>query len=189
MTNVVLTGFMASGKTAIGRRLARRLGWDFLDTDSLIEEQQGMSVSEIFAAHGEAEFRRLERELVGSLAPERPTVIATGGGTFVHGANRRALGRLGVVVCLASSFETLVERATRSTKRPLAAGPEARDRLAALLDERMPSYRKADVLVETDHLTLDQATARVLSMIEPRLKRRSGSSARRSADHLGERRH
>src|SRR6185369_10927575 len=76
MLHVVLTGFMASGKTAVGRRLARRLGFDFVDTDQVIEDQAGATVSEIFAREGEPAFRRLERETIEGLALERPTVIA-----------------------------------------------------------------------------------------------------------------
>jgi len=167
--HVVLTGFMAVGKTAVGKRLARRLGRPFIDTDQLIEAREGMAISEIFDARGEQEFRRVEREVVAELDPPGPAVIATGGGTFIDEGNREKLGRLGVVVCLVTSLETSVERATRNSRRPLAAG-DARERLERLYAERMPSYRRADILVETDGLTIEQSVARVLTMVEPRLK-------------------
>ncbi|HYC54312.1 MAG TPA: shikimate kinase [Candidatus Binatia bacterium] len=166
----MLTGFMATGKTAVGRRLAKRLGFDFLDTDQLIEERERQPVSAIFAARGEAEFRRIERELVASLAPARPTVIATGGGTFVDESNRTMLRRLGPVVCLITSLETTLERVGRNDKRPLATGAGAAERLATLLESRRPFYRMADVLVETDGLTVEQAVARVATAIAPRLR-------------------
>lgn len=171
MTHVVLTGFMAVGKTAVGRRLARRLGRPFVDTDHLIEERAGTSIANIFDEHGEEYFRNLEREVIADLNPAEASVISTGGGTFADDANRERLAALGVTVCLLTDFETILKRAQRNDKRPLAQGDEGRKRLERLLDERMPSYRKADILVETDALSIEQSTQRVLSMIEPRLRR------------------
>lgn len=169
MKHIILTGFMAVGKTAVGRRLARRLGREFIDTDHLIETHAGRSIREIFAERGEAEFRRIEGEVVACLEPDTASVISTGGGTFVDEGNRTALRRLGIVVCLVTSIETVLERAARSGKRPLATGA-SRERLEALYTERMEAYRHADVLVETDGLTIDHSVARVLRLIEPRLK-------------------
>ena len=169
MKHLILTGFMAVGKTAVGKRIARRLGRDFIDTDSVIEERESMSIQQIFETRGEPEFRRIEREVVAGLAPDAPAVISTGGGTFVDPRNREALGRLGVVVCLVSSIDTILERVQRGGKRPLADG-DARERLARLYQERMEAYRQADVLIETDGLTLEQSISRVLKMIEPRLR-------------------
>ncbi len=179
MKHVVITGFMASGKTTVGRRLANRLGRDFIDLDELIEKREGTTISEIFASRGEAAFREIERETVASLVPERPTVVATGGGTFVNAGSRDALRKLGVVVCLITTLETILRRVARNDKRPLASGPGAEERLRRLLEERMPAYRLADVLVETDGVTADQAVTRVLKMIEPRLGKgsRRGSAA------------
>jgi len=170
MTHVVLTGFMAVGKTAVGRRLARRLGRPFVDTDLLIEERAGSSIAEIFAEHGEEYFRNLEREVIAALNPSEASVISTGGGTFADQANRERLSTLGVTVCLLTDLETILARVQRNDKRPLAKGAEGRERLERLLNERMQWYRKADVLVETDALSIEQSTQRVLSMIEPRLK-------------------
>jgi shikimate kinase len=184
---------MAAGKSAVGRKLARRLGRGFVDTDHLIEESTGRTIADIFATDGEKEFRRIEREVVAALAPERDSVIATGGGTFVDERNRDRLRTLGVVVCLVTSIDTVVERAKRSGKRPLAAGGRAQ--LEKLFKKRMPAYRQADVLVETDGLSVDQSVSRVLSIIEPRLKRgnvprlgRSGSARAGSVSYDGRRR-
>lgn len=170
MFHVVLTGFMASGKTAVGRRLARRLGFDFLDTDHVIEDRAGRPIPEIFAKDGEPAFRQLERDTIASLAPSHPSVIATGGGSFMDAANRRALHYLGPVVCLVISPEVILERVGRSDKRPLAQGPGAAERLMNLYEARLPYYRMADVMVETDGLTVDQAAARVAAAIAPRMK-------------------
>lgn len=177
MLHVVLTGFMASGKTAVGRRLARRLGYEFVDTDQLIEDRAGRSIPEIFAAGGESAFRQMERETIASLAPAHSTVIATGGGTFIDPDNRKALHALGPVVCLVTSPEVILERVARSDKRPLAQGEDAAERLAKLYEARLPFYRMADVMVETDGLTVDQAAARVAAAIAPRLKNAARSEA------------
>jgi shikimate kinase len=170
MFHVVLTGFMASGKTAVGKRLARRLGYDFVDTDQTIEEKAGCTIPEIFARDGEAGFRKMEKDTIAALAPERASVIATGGGTFVDADNRAALHKLGAVVCLVTSPEVILERVKRSDKRPLAQGPDASERLLKLYESRLPFYRMADVMVETDGLTVDQAAQRVAAAIAPRLR-------------------
>jgi len=167
--HVVLTGFMAVGKTAVGRRLAKRLGYDFIDTDQLIEQRAGMTIAEMFEKLGEAGFRARERQVISELTLSKPTVIATGGGTFVDEQNRRRLKHLGVVVCLITSLETILDRVGRNDARPLAQG-DARRRLSELYEVRKPAYGKADVLVETEGLTVDQAVSRVSTMIAPHLK-------------------
>jgi len=177
--HIVLTGFMAAGKTAVGRKLARRLGRAFIDTDRLIEEKAGRTIAEIFAQDGEKEFRRLERDVIANLAPAGPAVIATGGGTFVDERNRARLRELGVVVCLITSLDTAVERAKRGSKRPLAEG--GRVQLEKLFRKRISAYRQADVLVETDGLSIEQSVTRVLGMIEPRLNSASRRGGRESA--------
>jgi shikimate kinase len=168
--HVVLTGFMAVGKTAVGRRLARRLGYEFIDTDQLVERAAGMSIREVFSELGESEFRACERRVISELAPESPSVIATGGGTFVDESNRQKLKSLGVTVCLVISLATVLERVARNDARPLAQGEEARRRLSDLYESRKAAYGKADVLVETDGLTIEQAVSRVAAMIAPYLK-------------------
>lgn len=176
MKHVVLTGFMAVGKTAVGRRLAKRLGYDFVDTDQLIEQRAGMAIAEMFEKLGEAEFRARERQVISELTLSKPTVIATGGGTFVDEQNRRHLKHLGVVVCLVTSLDTILDRVGRNDARPLAQG-DARRRLSELYEVRKPAYGKADVLVETEGLTVDQAVSRVSTMIAPHLKGRVGEAS------------
>ena len=175
LPHIVLTGFMAVGKTAIGKRLAKRLHREFMDTDALIEQREGRKISDIFATDGEQAFRQIERDLITSLNPPEPSIIATGGGTYVDAANRERLHEIGIVVCLVTNIDTIVERVMRNSARPLVQDvdpDEARRRLETLLRERAPFYRKADVLVETDGLSVEQSVHRVMSMVEPRLKAR-----------------
>ena len=114
--HIVLTGMMGSGKTAVGERLARRLGVPFYDADSLLEAEAGKRIADLFAGEGEAHFRALERELIGRLLVEPPGVIATGGGAFVDPENRARLKAGGTVVCLLADVETLLARVTAGPK-------------------------------------------------------------------------
>ncbi|MFZ9015361.1 MAG: shikimate kinase [Ilumatobacteraceae bacterium] len=142
-SNVVLTGFMATGKSTVGRLLAARSGRDFVDTDAVIEERHG-SIPRIFAEHGEAEFRRLERELAVELASRRGLVIATGGRMLVDPVNAEVLAASGVVVCLTASPETVIERLTADgvASRPMLTGADLPGRIRQLLAEREGAYRR-----------------------------------------------
>ncbi len=170
MTQVIFTGFMASGKSAVGRRLARRLSRPFIDLDQQIEKRQGRSIAAIFDSDGEAAFREMERVAVDVLAGEPESVIATGGGTFMDPVNRDRLRELGVVVFLATGLETIMKRVLRNGKRPLASGEGAEKRIRDLWQQRLPVYGQADITIETDGLTVEQSAARVQLMIEPWLK-------------------
>jgi len=170
LTQVIFTGFMASGKTAVGRRLARRLGRPFIDLDQQIESREGRSIGAIFDSEGEAAFREMERAAVDALAREPDSVIATGGGAFVDPINRERLRALGVVVYLATGLETIIERVSRNEKRPLVLGEGAEQKIRDLWEQRLPAYSEADVMVETDGLTIDQSGTRVPRMVEPWLK-------------------
>lgn len=140
---IFLTGFMASGKTTVGRELARLLGAAFVDLDREVEERAGASVPRIFARGGEEEFRRIERRaLARAAAAEGPTVVATGGGTIVDEANYRLMAAAGRIVWLDPDFEVLSARLAASAgKRPLYGD---REQARRLLDRRRPAYRRAD---------------------------------------------
>ena len=120
--NITLTGFMGTGKTAVGKRLAKRLGWRFVDVDSVIVASAKESVAKIFAEHGEAVFRRLEKRAIRRIAKGRQQVIATGGGAFVNPENQRLLRAVGPVICLTASPRVIVQRASPTlSSRPLLA--------------------------------------------------------------------
>lgn len=154
--NVVLTGFMATGKTTVGRLVAERLGYEFVDTDALIEDRHG-PIPQIFLEYGEDEFRRLEREVAAELAGRDGLVVATGGRMLVDPVNAEVLGATGDVFCLTATVDTIVERLTAAgtDTRPMLAGHDLRTRVADLLAERADAYARF-TQVPTDDRTPDQ---------------------------------
>ena len=161
---VVLVGMMGSGKSSVGRRLASRLGLPFVDADTEIETAAGMSIPEIFAERGEAEFRDGERRVIGRILTTRaPLVLATGGGAFMNADTRARIAELGVSVWLKAEPEVLMRRVRKNTKRPLlqTADPEAT--LRRMLAEREPVYALADLEVisreEPHEVVVDEIVA------------------------------
>ena len=148
--NLALIGFMGTGKTTVGRLLAESLEYGFVDTDDLIERQVGRPVREIFALEGEARFREYERALVASLPQYDRTIIATGGGLAIDPENLSSLKTHALVVCLWASPERIYERVPHQAHRPLLDGPDLMTRIRELLAAREPSYRQADVLINTE---------------------------------------
>lgn len=147
---VVLIGMMGSGKSSIGRRLASRLGMGFVDADIEIETAAGMSIPEIFAQRGEAEFRDGERRVISRiLATQAPLVLATGGGAFMNAETRVRVKELGVSVWLKAEPDVLMRRVRKRSNRPLlqTADPEAT--LRAMLAQREPVYALADLTIQS----------------------------------------
>lgn len=140
--NVVLTGFMGTGKTTVGKLLAAQLGYAFVDTDDLIEARQGRSIPQIFAELGEAAFRQMERELAEELATRDGLVIATGGRLMLDPVNAAALGRSGRVFCLVATPQEILARLAADTEhpRPLLAGANPDRRIVELLEARREGY-------------------------------------------------
>jgi len=150
---IYLVGFMGSGKSTIGRLLADRMGWHFVDLDAEIEATQGASIFEIFETRGEAEFRRIEREkmraLVRAIESGRPTVLALGGGAIVQPEIYALVENNGITVWLDCPFETVRRRVEQASHRPLARDPVG---LAQLYETRRESYARADyrIAIESD---------------------------------------
>jgi shikimate kinase len=162
--NVILTGFMGCGKTSVGIRLSYSLKWPMTDTDKWIEKRQGMSVSHIFAAYGEAAFRQMEtdclKELTASLHHQ---VVATGGGLPIKEENHALLRELGRVYYLKVSPETVYERLKGDTTRPLLQGPDPRKKIEQLLAERAPLYEKcADVIIDVSGKTFEEIIEEIM---------------------------
>ena len=150
MGTIVLTGFMCTGKSEVGRRLAKRLGRPFVDTDQLVEARAGKTVAAIFGEDGEAAFRALEREAVVAATARADAVIAVGGGAVLDPVNVERLRATGVIVCLSADTDTILRRVGDVARRPLLAGGDPRGTVERLLAERGPAYQRvADVTVDT----------------------------------------
>jgi shikimate kinase len=164
--NLVLAGFMGTGKSTVGPLVARLLEWPFVDTDTLVEHEAGMPVREIFATFGEPAFRALERQALGKAGNMERVVISVGGGALLDPENRRTLEASGVVVLLTCQREALVSRleaSMRRGERPLL-GDDLPGSIAALLKVREPVYSLVRLRVDTTHLTPDEVTDRVLEL-------------------------
>jgi shikimate kinase len=164
--NIALTGFMAAGKSVVGKRLARRLKRRFVDLDQAIEAREGMSVAAIFGRKGEPYFRGLEKRLLRELLERNEQVIATGGGAVLDEDNVRLLKRRAVLVCLTAQPETLLKRSGGGKERPLLQGEDRRRRIAALLRQRETSYAKADYSVDTDELSVDEVVEKIVEALK-----------------------
>lgn len=149
--NVILTGFMGTGKTSLGKLLATKLGRPFIDIDKKIEDETQMSIPKIFEQYGEAHFRELEKKAVKELSQRRGLVIATGGGTIKDEENIRLLKNSGVMICLTTEPEEILNRTARRGERPVldGGGDERLETIKRLLAERKQYYDRADYHVDT----------------------------------------
>lgn len=173
---LILTGFMATGKSVVARTLARRLGWRLIDCDAEIAARAGQPIAEIFRAHGEEGFRALEREVIAAIANDprrcpqcgqpRPAVIATGGGAIVDRRNLDALRRAGVIVCLAARPAVIARRIGPSARsRPMLTqgGKPLKERIAELIEARREAYARANITIDTSDLNIDQVADAILT--------------------------
>lgn len=165
MKNIILTGFMGTGKSSVGRHLAEGLGLGFVDTDDLIEGRAGLTVSEIFERFGEGRFRALEKEVIQGISTQCGLVIATGGGAILDGENLSNLKRCGVVICLTASPDTILSRIGEGDERPLLVGGDIRERISGLLKLREPFYMKADFTVDTTAKGVREVVEEILKIV------------------------
>jgi len=162
---IYLVGFMAAGKSTVGRELADALGWSFSDLDQEIEAEQGSSIAEIFDTRGEEEFRKIEREAVSKrvslIERGKPMVVALGGGAFAQEANQVLLTRSGVPIWLDCPLERVRNRLAGAPERPLARDPE---KFAQLYEERQAAYAKADYRIAVECDDPDEIVAAILKL-------------------------
>ena len=163
--NIFLCGFMATGKSSVGKRLAEVLQWEFLDADALIEAEAGTTISEIFAAQGEPAFRALESRMVQTLAERSGCVVATGGGAIVHPQNLEMMKRSGLVITLTADIPTILRRSAGDDARPLLQTADRQERIRKLLEQRAPFYAKADIVFDTSSLSVDEVAAMLLKRL------------------------
>ena len=161
-TNLYLVGFMGTGKSTVGRQVARHLGFDFFDSDQEIERLQARPVSRIFAEDGEAKFRQMEREFIEHGHPAKRCVVACGGGLVVPPGMLELLRTHGVVMCMHAPIETILARTMHATHRPLLAVENPEQRLRELFAQREEIYRRAGTMVLTDKRPLREIAAHVL---------------------------
>ncbi len=164
MRNIILTGFMGTGKSTVGRLLAEKLEMRFVDMDQLIEERAGRSISEIFAVEGEQHFRALERNLVEDLARESGLVIATGGGVVLDPGNIDAFRASGLVVCLNASPTTIRARVESDNHRPLLEEGDKLARIEAILSARAHCYARVDNQIDTDGLEAEAVADLIIEL-------------------------
>jgi shikimate kinase len=164
--SVVLVGMMGVGKSSIGRRLATRLGIPFVDADAEIEKAAGMSISDIFSRHGEADFRSGEARVIARLLEGGPQVLATGGGAVMNPATRAAIKAKGVSIWLAAEFEVLMRRISkRKNDRPMLQTADPAATLHELLAVREPIYAQADLTVQSQEVPHETIVTEILNVL------------------------
>ena len=162
--NLVLLGFMGTGKSATGRRVAALAGQPFHDMDAELERRAGRPISRIFAEEGEAAFRRMESQLAAEWGRCDGAVVSCGGGVALREENLRALGQNGVLVCLTARPEVILERTSRSKKRPLLEGEDREQKIRDLLAVRAPFYAKIPHQIDTSDADLDTLAEALLDL-------------------------
>lgn len=162
---LVLVGMMGAGKTTVGRRLAARLGRHFVDSDEEVEKAAGMSIEDIFATHGEADFRAGEVRVIARLLKESDLVLGTGGGAFINPETRALVKQSAVSVWIKADFELLFSRVSRRSNRPLLKTANPRETLQHLIDARYPTYAEADVTVVSKDVPQDQVASEVVDAL------------------------
>jgi shikimate kinase len=168
-SRIVLTGFMGAGKTTVGALLAERLGWDFVDSDRIVEASAAMTVADIFAARGEAAFRELEAEVVRTACAQHQLVLALGGGAIESAATREFLTSLPdtLVIFLEAPLDTMIARCADNAGGPVRPVLADRARLSDRWSQRLPWYRQAHLTVETGDLSPNAVAESIMQRLEP----------------------
>ena len=165
MKNIILTGFMGTGKSSVGRHLARELNYRFVDTDYLIEQETGLDIPKIFERFGEAYFRSVEKKVIKDVLQKENQVIAAGGGAIVDEENLSVMKTSGFVVCLSASIDAIMSRVDRNNDRPLLNLPDRQKAAMELLEYRKPFYAKADMCIDTTNKTVKEIVEEIKEKI------------------------
>jgi len=164
--NIIITGFMGTGKSVVAQQLACKLKMEFIDMDRIIEERQGTSIADIFAGYGEKYFRVQENKLVKELSQKENMVIATGGGTLLSSDNVRMLDQAGEIVCLYTDSHTIYNRVKRKNNRPLLKGKNLLSEINRLLEERKKIYDNIKWKIDTTNLNIQEVTDKIIALLE-----------------------
>jgi shikimate kinase len=163
--NIVLIGFMGTGKTSTGRLLAGRLGRAFIDIDRKVELENNMTIAEMFARHGEQYFRQKEREAIARVSRAGNAVIATGGGVVLNPENMERLRLSGIIISLTASVEAILDRTGRRATRPLLNRPDREEFVANLLAQRAELYQNADYSIDTSNSSPRQTVEKIIAYL------------------------
>ena len=162
---VILTGFMGTGKTAVGEVLAKRLGYQFLDTDLMVEEETGKTVTEIFEKEGETSFRVYEKKMVKKALEKEKVVVATGGGAVTDPETLQWMKSRGVMIGLSASADSILQRVSSMQTRPLLKTKDQLKKIKGLLSERSPYYREADRIIDTTSRSVEETVQEILKAL------------------------
>jgi shikimate kinase len=166
MKNIVLVGFMGTGKTAVAKKLAAELGMKYVSIDAIVETRERRAIKDIFDKDGEAYFRRIEKEVVLEISGRPGQVIDPGGGVVLDEENIKNLKKNGVVVCLWAEPEIIRQRTARSARRPLLNVKDPMGRIKELLEYRRPFYMKADIHIETDGVSVSRVVEKIKKAVD-----------------------
>jgi len=161
MKNIFLVGFMGTGKTSVGKALARKKRWRFVDLDDRIEASEKRKIADIFARDGEPYFRQLEKQALREAVLESSCVIACGGGIVTDPENIEIMKKAGILVCLTASAEVIIERTRRFAHRPLLNVPDPKAKIESLLKIRAAAYALADVSIDTSGVSIQEAAEKI----------------------------
>jgi len=165
MQNIVLVGFMGTGKSVVGRLLAKKFDRDFVELDELIEKKEGMPIADIFEKKGEPYFRKVEKEVVKEARQLKNVVISVGGGAIVDEENFKNLKSCGTIICLKASADVILKRTKDMKTRPLLNVADPKKRVEDLLSKRQPYYNKADFTIDTDSLTVERVAEEIIKIL------------------------
>lgn len=162
--NIVLVGFMGTGKTVVARRLSEKFGRGYVCLDDTIEEIEGKSINRIFEENGESYFRKIEKEVTSKASKLKNVIIDTGGGVVKDNENIRNLKETGVMICLTATPEIIYERIKHEPNRPLLNVSNHKERIQKLLNQRASLYAKADYTIDTSELTIDEVVNKIINL-------------------------
>jgi len=164
--NIIITGFMGTGKSVVAKQLAQKLKMEFIDMDQIIEERHGMSITDIFTRYGENYFREQENKLVKKLSQKENMVIATGGGTLLSSDNTRILSQKGKIICLFADSQVIYNRVKRKNNRPLIKGNNILNKINHLLEERKKIYNDIKWKIDTTNFTIQEVVDKIINLLK-----------------------
>lgn len=182
MGNIYLVGFMGTGKTSVGKVLAKKKKWQFIDLDDLIQFKEKRAIPDIFAKEGEPYFRHVEKKTLKEVAREKNFVVACGGGIVIDKENIEIMKETGIVICLSATPQVILQRTFGYRHRPLLNVSEPKKQIELLLKMRAPYYSLADKTIDTSGLSVEAIIAKITHLISPpRLKERKAQKVKRKA--------